>query len=302
MHRSPALSVLLMFFSTVGAAFAAPPDDDVAGALRRAEEKAWQSAATGSFAAWAALYADDVEIDTPGVPPVRGRDAAVARLTRRGRKEAEGEAKRFDVAGDRAVETALGSATEGGALSSIRVVFWERQADGAWKIRREIVAGDAPAAAGEGRADSPPSSAPEAPARAVSPGKAAGVSSPAEEVLAIPDARSLSDGFVRTVGEQLRSRAARIRSADASGSPEARRAAVDRADRELRKLVRDIGWIDVNRFGTAASCDAALIVAESRDAPLIRAAVPLMNDLESNPESSGCERAAREALRALPPR
>lgn len=304
MPRSRALTDLLLSFAVAGRALAAAPDEDVAGELRRAEEKACQSLATGSLADWSALSTEDVEIDSPGELPARGRDAAVERLSRHGCTERDrGATTHFDVGGDRAVETGFGPASEGGAISSIRVVFWQRQSDGSWRIRREIFAGDASVASRIRPGASESSVAPAAPGRGVSaPEPAASASFPAEEVIPIPDPRSLSDGFVRTTAEQLHARASRIRAAEASGAADARRAAVERADRELRKLVRDIGWIDVDRFGTAASCDAAFIVAASGDAPLIRAAVPLMKDLESNPESAGCQRAAREAFQGLPPR
>jgi len=121
------------------------------------------------------------------------------------------------------------------------------------------------------------------------------------DYIPIPDPRPLSDGYVRTIGDQLRSRAGKIRSLEASQASEAaREAAIRRADRELQTIIRDVGWIDVGRFGVPAACSAAFIVEKSGDPALIKAAVPQMKDLQSNEESVDCYRRALEAYEKLP--
>ncbi len=124
---------------------------------------------------------------------------------------------------------------------------------------------------------------------------------PPSDFIPIPDARPLSDGFVRTIGDQLKARAGKIRALDASQADEQTRlAAIRRADHELQTLIRDVGWIDVARFGVATACNAAFIVERSGDSALIKSAVPLMKDLQSNEESVACYTAARQAYDKLP--
>jgi len=121
------------------------------------------------------------------------------------------------------------------------------------------------------------------------------------DYIPIPDPRPLSDGFVRNIGDQLRARVGKIRSLDSpDASASAREAAIRRADRELQALIRDVGWIDVGRFGVTTACNAAFIVEKSGDPALIKAAVPQMKDLQSNEESVACYRRAREAYDRLP--
>ena len=124
----------------------------------------------------------------------------------------------------------------------------------------------------------------------------------ATDVVPIPDPRPLSDGFVRTISDRLRSRVAHIRSLEASGKGEALRAAISKADRELQVTIRDVGWLDVARFGVATSCDAAYLVSVSDDPALVRRAVPWMKDLQTNPEATPCYERALEAYGKLPPK
>jgi hypothetical protein len=125
----------------------------------------------------------------------------------------------------------------------------------------------------------------------------------ATDVVPIPDPRPLSDGFVRTISDRLRSRVARIRSLEASGNGgETLRAAISKADRELQVTIRDVGWLDVARFGVATSCDAAYLVSVSDDPALVRSTVPWMKDLQTNPEGTACYEKALDAYGKLPPR
>jgi hypothetical protein len=124
---------------------------------------------------------------------------------------------------------------------------------------------------------------------------------PPPDFLSIPDPRPLSDGYVRTIGDQLRARAGKIRALEASHADEpTRHAAIRRADRELQTLIRDVGWIDVNRFGVPTSCNAAFIVERSGDPALIKSAVPWMKDLQSNEEGVACYTSALAAYEKLP--
>lgn len=57
--------------------------------------------------------------------------------------------------------------------------------------------------------------------------------------------------------------------------------------RFLRDLVRQIGWIDVERFGMDASCDAAIIAQHRADLSLMLAALPILErELKGNPEGT----------------
>ena len=82
----------------------------------------------------------------------------------------------------------------------------------------------------------------------------------------------------------------------ADREPEERRKAVAKADHDLRATIRDIGWINVVRFGVPAACDAAFIVSQSGDLVLMQATVPLIQSDLAN--SEGGEICALEALKA----
>jgi hypothetical protein len=191
----------------------------------------------------------------------------------------------LDVCGDFAIESGRAKRTQ-------YLSIWKRQPDGVWRIQKDMWNGQ----------ESPSEAAAKAPAAAVSSPQSAPpeVIAPVSDTIPIPDPRPLSEGFARGIGDQLRTRAAKIRLLRTTGgSEDARRAATTRADRELQKIIRNIGWIDVNRFGVRTSCDAAYIVAESGDPALVRSTVPLMKDLEQNPEGNGCYQPALEAYRKI---
>jgi hypothetical protein len=193
------------------------------------------------------------------------------------------------------------------------MTVWKRQVDGSWKIQKDMwnhggsgaaaAAMSAPRETHEAPAAplSAPASAPAAPARAPAASVLPPPMATPPDFISIPDPRPLSDGYVRTIGDQLRARAGKIRALEASHADEPTRvAAIRRADRELQTLIRDVGWIDVTRFGVPTSCNAAFIVERSGDPALIKSAVPWMKDLQSNEEGVACYTSALAAYEKLP--
>jgi hypothetical protein len=125
---------------------------------------------------------------------------------------------------------------------------------------------------------------------------------PAADAVPIPDARDLSDGFVRNIQDHLKMTVHRLRSLE-GGEPEKRRKAAAKADRELQVVIRDVGWIDVGRFGVTASCNAAYVVSQSGDLALMRATLPIMErDLNHAENDASCYKIALDAYRSLAPR
>ena len=310
------------FLAAAAPVFAAAgtADPAVAEVIRRADDAFARADAAGDVSAAMEAYAEDVVFFPSGGGAVYGRTALRRWFerrasARRGARE-QVETASLDACGDLAVETgaiAVEDTSGGAALRTPRFAVWKRQANGAWKIEKEMWGGSGPAVPPAALAASPagappPSSAAASmpPAPAAAPAAAVEVPEPTRlapptDVVPIPDPRGLSDGYVRTVGDRLRSRAAKIRALEPKGG-EALRAAISRADRDLQSVIRDVGWVDVGRFGVAVSCDAAFIVAQSGDAALIRSAVPWMKDLETNPEGAACYQPALEAYRKLPPK
>jgi ketosteroid isomerase-like protein len=285
-------------------------DPAAAAAIRRADDTLARADAAGDASAAIDAYADDVLLMPSGEEPVRGK-AAVRRWWDRRTASAprtvreQYETASLDVCGDFAIESgsiAAEQEIEGTTRThrTPRLAVWRRQPDGAWKIEKEAFGGSAAAVAAA------PASAPAVPAPPPVAAPAPEVPDPTRlapptDVVPIPDPRGLSDGFVRTVGDRLRMRAAKIRSLQEKGG-EPLRAAISRADHELQATIRDVGWIDVARFGVAVSCDAAFIVTVSGDPALVRSAVPWMKDLQTNPDGAACYQPALEAYRKLPPR
>jgi ketosteroid isomerase-like protein len=282
--------------------------------IRLAEDRFSAAQVRGDVAAMMEIYADDAVVFPPGEAPVTGKPAvtrwrtrAVAAAPRIAREQFE--IASLDVCGDMAVETGSVSVQEEGSGASAvttrtpYITVWKHQDDGAWKIQKDMwtrgpgssgtVSGAPIPARGAG------SQAPlAASASAVSPPP---LPASPPDFIPIPDPRPLSDGFVRNIGDQLRARAGKIRSLEAPNASQAEReAAIRRADRELQTLIRDVGWVDVGRFGVVTACDAAFIVEKSGDPALIKAAVPQMKDLQSNEESVACYRRALEAYEKLP--
>ena len=315
----PVLAVLCVLAFPLLCAAAEPADPAAAEAIRRAEEALGRAGAARDVSAAIDAYVDEVVLFPSGEEPLRGK-AAVGRWWTRRLASAprivreQYETASLDVCGDLAVETGSIAAEEeeaGGTTRTRRtprLAVWARQPDGAWKIEKEAFGGSGPAAAIAAAPVSAAAPAP-APAASVPPAAPAGAPevpepvriAPPADVVPIPDPRSLSDGFVRTIGDRLRSRAAKIRSLQAKGG-EPLRAAISRADHDLQTTIRDVGWIDVARFGVSVSCDAAFIVVESGDPALVRSAVPWMKDLQTNPDGAACYAPALEAYRKLPPK
>jgi ketosteroid isomerase-like protein len=165
---------------------------------------------------------------------------------------------------------------------------WKRGPDGGWKVARDLwIAAGTPAA--------PPTAV----GAAMPPVPAPAAVSPPPDAVPIPDARGLSDGFVRNIQDDLKSTARHLRSL-ASADAEKRRRAAEKADRALQAVIRDVGWIDVGRFGVAASCSAAYVVSQSGDLPLMRATLPLMErDLNHAENDPSCYETALKAYQSL---
>jgi len=295
----------------------AADDAAVRDAIRIAEESFARAEIAGDVAGMMEIYAEDAVLFPPGEDPVAGRSAATAWIRRRRLSATKISREQFetsglDVCADLAVETgtvARDREAPGGAPTTMGTPYmavWKRQSDGSWRIQKEMWSRPGPAvpAAGipsprdEAVAAAPAGAIPAAPPAApVLPPPMA----PPPDFLSIPDPRPLSEGFVRTIGDQLRARAGKVRALEGAGSgEEARRAAIRRADRELQALIRDVGWIDVGRFGIATSCDAAFIVSESGDAILLKSTLPWMKDLQTNPDGTACYAKALDAYGKLP--
>jgi ketosteroid isomerase-like protein len=296
----------------------AAEEDTVRQAIRSAEEKFARADLRRDVPAMMEMYAEDAVVFPPGGEPLSGKPAIMRWMNRLLDSRAtvtreEFELQSLDVCGDLAIESGRMAADEeaGGAIETTRTQYlaiWKRQPDGSWKIQKNMWSGrrtpSEPGATKGAIAPASPEPAPSAPPPASAPIPAepprVAVIAPPSDAIPIPDPRGLSEGFVRNVADQVRSRVAKIRSLRAGGgSADVIRAAIARADRELRTIIRDVGWIDVARFGVPTSCDAAFIVAESGDAPLLRSTVPLMKDLEQNPEGNGCYQPALQAYRRI---
>jgi len=308
----PTLASIFVLASAFPLRLAAEPADPaVSEAIRRAEADLVAAHQARDAAAAMEVYAADAVLFPAGEEPLRGK--AELRRWLAGRMASsppvfreQYETSTIDACGDLAVETGAVAAEEGAGGSprtvrTPRLAVWMRQSDGTWKIAREAFGGAGapammPAASASPAAPPPPPlAAPSEPPRVVV--------LQATDVVPIPDPRPLSDGFVRTISDRLRSRVARIRSLESSGSGgEALRAAISKADRELQVTIRDVGWLDVARFGVATSCDAAYLVSVSNDPALVRSTVPWMKDLQTNPEGAACYETALEAYGKLSPR
>lgn len=245
----------------------------------------------------------EVRRDTDGMSEMyldraAGREAAARRLERFAKAggtlvDERFETSNLEVCDDLAVESGQTVAQwdfPGRARTVDRMRYlsvWKRAPEGGWKVSRDLwMESAAPLATAV------PAAAPTA---------AAGVPPPAD-VVPIPDARDLSDGFVRNIQDHLKTTVHRLRSLE-SGDPEKRRTAAAKADRELQVVIRDVGWIDVGRFGVVASCNAAYVVSQSGDLALLRSTLPIMErDLNRAENDASCYKVALDAYRSLAPR
>jgi len=224
-----------------------------------------------------------------------GRESAVRRLERFGKAGAtlvdeKFETSNIEVCDDIAVASGQTVAEwdfPGRPRTVDRMRYlsvWKRAPEGGWKVSRDLwMESGSPAV-------------PAAATLGASPGSVAAVPPPAD-VVPIPDARSLGSGFIRSIQDDLKGSANRLRSL---ADPVKLRGAATKADRDLQKVIRDVGWIDVGRFGTVAACNAAYIVSQSGDAALMRATLPLMEqDLNDASYDRSCYESALEAYRSL---
>jgi ketosteroid isomerase-like protein len=283
-------------------------------------------------------YADDVSLFPPGEEPVSGRPA-VGRWLEAAAKRADASANgRFETLSLEAYGTVaveVGQETPEDArpgrtrpiLPIRHLTVWRRQPDGEWKILRDIWNGSGDARPSPTPARAPGSSPPGGPARppaaATEPaGAPPGVPAAPEKrspeelresaltdrerFVPMPDPSPLSDGFTRAIQDKLHSRARKIRSlatAPPSADRDARLASAEKeAARFLESTIREIGWIDLHRFGVSGSCDAAGIVEKSGDRRLLESTLPVMEKELKNSEGSACYAAALRAYDALPPK
>lgn len=140
------------------AATAAPPVVDVAAvrqAIEQANAKFIDAMIRGDSAGMIANYADDAVVMDPGTPAARGRGEIGARFARKIQSAKVSDEKAIttsvDVAGDYAIETGTFDVTftpKGGTLTHDKgkyLTVWKKQADGSWKIYRDINNSDGPA-------------------------------------------------------------------------------------------------------------------------------------------------------------
>jgi ketosteroid isomerase-like protein len=271
-----------------------PEADSVRKAIEVEEAKFARAEMRGDLDAMTQMYSDaDL-----------GKEAVAARFARFRNSSASLVSERFemtslDVCGDLAVEsgeivTQLETSARSTSTDRARYLsVWRHRPDGTWKVARGLWS---PTAVSE----DPPIGSPEPrPTSELAAPAAAAVPPTPADFVPIPDARSLSDGFVRTIQDNLKSTAHRLRSL-AGSAPEKQRKAAAKADRDLQALIRDVGWIDVGRFGVLSSCDAAYIVSRSGDLALMRATLPLMEkDLNHSGNDPLCYKKALEAYQAL---
>ncbi len=238
----------------------------------------------------------EVRRDTDGMSEMyldraAGRESAVRRLERFVKAggtlvDERFETSNLEVCEDIAVESGQTVAQwdfPGRSRTVDRMIYlavWKRAAEGGWKVSRDLWM--------ESAAPTAPNAA--EPPAAVS---TAAVPPPPADVVPIPDPRSLGSAFIRSIQDDLKGSANRLRSL---ADPEKLRKAATKADRDLQKVIRDVGWIDVGRFGTVAACNAAYIVSQSGDAALMRATLPLMEqDLNDASYDRSCYEGARKA-------
>jgi uncharacterized protein (TIGR02246 family) len=139
------------------AATAAPPVVDVAAvrqAIEQANAKFIDAMTRGDSIGMVANYVDDAVVMDPGAPARRGRGEIGANFAKRiqSAKLSDGKATTasVDVAGDYAIETGSFEWTvtpKGGKPMRDKgkyLTVWKKQADGSWKIYRDINNSDGP--------------------------------------------------------------------------------------------------------------------------------------------------------------
>ena len=139
------------------AATAAPPVVDVAAVRRTIEDanaKFIDALTRGDTIGMVANYADDAVVMDPGAPARRGRGEIGANFAKRIQSAKVNDEKAttvsVDVAGDYAIETGTFEVTvtpKGGKQThgtGKYLTVWKKQADGSWKIYRDINNSDGP--------------------------------------------------------------------------------------------------------------------------------------------------------------
>ena len=139
------------------AATAAPPVVDVAAvrqAIEQANARFIDAMTRGDSTGMVANYADDAVVMDPGKPARRGRGEIGANYVKRvqSAKYSDGKAHTasVDVGGDYAIETGSFEWTvtpKGGKpmpATGKYLTVWKKQADGSWKIYRDINNSDGP--------------------------------------------------------------------------------------------------------------------------------------------------------------
>jgi len=273
----PALAVLL---STAAAVAAEGPEASATAAVRSARDRLASAQIAGDQNAILDLCAEDAVIVPPGGEPITGRDAISDWLRTSnpaGSRPARlvFETQSLFVKGEIAVEVGQARAelaSPGGPptpLFDAYLAVWSRGPDGGWRISRVMWSPR------EAKGQAPPTPAPPPPS-------AANYVFPEASALPLPDPRSLSDGYVRGLADHLRSLVRRIdeRPGDADSAA--------KAVQYLVKQIRDVGWIDIGRFGVAAACDAAAIVEKSGDRRLMETTLPWMQKGLKTSEGSAC--------------
>ncbi|MGH9441992.1 MAG: YybH family protein [Thermoanaerobaculia bacterium] len=284
--KIPAPKIAVLALSLFALSHPAPADSEAA-AVRKAiegeEARFVRAELKGDLDAMTNMFSD----------PALGKEAAAARIGRFRDVSASLVSERFEIAsldvyGDVAVESGeLATQLEmarGPVTDRVRYLWvWKRESDGSWKVSRGLW--DASAAVETRASRSARPSPPQVPSLS--------------DTVPIPDPRSLGPGFVRNIQDDLKSSARRLRSLSGAKSVKLAKAAA-RADRDLQKIIRDVGWIDVGRFGVSSSCDAAYVVSQSGDLALLRATLPLMErDLADSGYDKACYDRAREAYQSL---
>lgn len=266
------------------ASFAARADEISRGWTR------WHEAAVHwDVAGMAALCANDVTLLPPGQAAISGREAVAAWLKLAPlptRELFQGQFQPTNVReeGRLGIETGIVLFRE---LRANYVAIWDEQ-DSPSRLWR-LIWNDA-----DGLSIPQPPTAAARSSTAPPPLLAVSANPP----VALPEPQRLSSGFIEDVSDQLNSRRRRIEKLLRQNKDVT--AAENGAVNYLTHQIEAIGWIDLDRFGPDAECDAAFIVAHSGDVKVMDLTIPWMGkDLKNSAEGSGCYRDVMQAYAKL---